>query len=80
MDELNALQEDVLNERLAEADHVPVHIPPGATRAPEGTPLLLLPLSSNLHISHYYNTARQPVAVEDDEDAQLRELQAAMSM
>ncbi|KAF9452503.1 Snf7-domain-containing protein [Macrolepiota fuliginosa MF-IS2] len=58
--ELGQLEEDVLNERLAGADHVPVHVPPGATKAPE---------------------ARQPVAVaEDDEEAQLRELQAQLAL
>ena len=31
--ELEGLQQDVLNERLAEADHVPVHLPPGSKAA-----------------------------------------------
>ncbi|KAF5363301.1 hypothetical protein D9756_000673 [Leucocoprinus leucothites] len=57
--ELNGLEEEVLNERLAGANHVPVHIPPNANKAPE---------------------ARQPVAVEDDEEAQLRELQAQLAL
>jgi charged multivesicular body protein 4 len=35
LQELHGLEEEVLNERLAGADHVPVHIPPNAIRAPE---------------------------------------------
>lgn len=56
--ELNGLEEEVLNERLAGADHVPLHIP---ANVPTG--------------------ARQPMAaVEDDEETQLRELQAHLAM
>jgi len=56
--ELEELEQDELNTRLSEADHVPVHLPPGA-RVEE---------------------KRTPVATEDDEEAQLRELQAALAM
>ncbi|KJA30028.1 hypothetical protein HYPSUDRAFT_32070 [Hypholoma sublateritium FD-334 SS-4] len=59
--ELDQLQEDELNSRLNEADHVPVHLPPGSIRAP-------------------VTETRTPVAVEDDEEAQLKELQAALAM
>ncbi|KAF8897489.1 Snf7-domain-containing protein [Infundibulicybe gibba] len=58
LEELNNLEEEELNMRLNEADHAPVHLPPGSTRA-EKTPV---------------------AAVEDDEEAQLRELQAALAM
>ncbi|CAA7259716.1 unnamed protein product [Cyclocybe aegerita] len=58
--ELEELQEEALNERLNLADHVPVHLPPGATKVDDKT--------------------RTPAAVEDDEEAQLKELQAAMAM
>ncbi|KAJ3506040.1 hypothetical protein NLJ89_g7091 [Agrocybe chaxingu] len=58
--ELEELQEEALNERLSSADHVPVHLPPGATKVDDKT--------------------RTPAAVEDDEEAQLKELQAAMAM
>lgn len=58
-DELQRLQEDVLNERLAEADHAPVHLPPGA-RVVEKTTIV--------------------TQQEEDEDAELRELQAALAM
>jgi len=54
MAELTQIQEDELNERLAGADHVPVHRP--------------------------LETETRPAAVEDDEDAQLKELQAALAM
>jgi len=57
--ELDELQQDVLNERLSEADHAPVHLPPGS-RVEE---------------------SRAPAkAVEDDDEAQLKELQAALAM
>ncbi|KAH7908493.1 vacuolar-sorting protein SNF7 [Hygrophoropsis aurantiaca] len=54
--ELADLEQEQLDERLAGADHVPVHIPPGA------------------------HSVARPIAVEDDEETQLRELQAALAM
>ncbi|RXW25281.1 hypothetical protein EST38_g567 [Candolleomyces aberdarensis] len=54
--ELEELEQETLNERLSEADHVPVHLPPSATKQKEKQPVL------------------------DDEEAQLRELQAALAM
>jgi len=59
-EELEELQQEELNNRLNEADHAPVHLPPGSSRVQEKT--------------------RTPVAVEDDEEAQLKELQAALAM
>ncbi|KAG5646597.1 ESCRT-III subunit protein snf7 [Asterophora parasitica] len=57
--EIEALEQDELNERLSGAERAPVHLPAG-TRV-EGQ--------------------RQPAAaVEDDEEAQLKELQAALAM
>ncbi|KAG1820240.1 Snf7-domain-containing protein [Suillus subaureus] len=56
--ELAELEQETLDERLAGAEHVPLHIPAGARRVEE----------------------RSKVAVEDDEEAQLRELQAALAM
>ncbi|KAG1833079.1 Snf7-domain-containing protein [Suillus variegatus] len=56
--ELADLEQETLDERLAGAEHVPLHIPAGARRVEE----------------------RPTVAVEDDEEAQLRELQAALAM
>jgi len=55
--QLSELEQDVLNERLMGADHVPVHLP--ATRVPTAAPV---------------------TAEEDDEETQLRELQAALAM
>ncbi|KAF8627204.1 hypothetical protein AX15_004520 [Amanita polypyramis BW_CC] len=56
--ELEEMEQETLNERLAEADHVPVHIPPGAQKI---TPV--------------------PQAVlEDDEEEQLKQLQASLAM
>ncbi|EIW82363.1 vacuolar-sorting protein SNF7 [Coniophora puteana RWD-64-598 SS2] len=54
--ELGDLEQEVLDERLAGADHVPLHIPPGAVKE---TP--------------------QPVA-EEDEEAELKRLQAELAM
>ncbi|KAF8165392.1 Snf7-domain-containing protein [Crassisporium funariophilum] len=61
--ELDDLAQEELNHRLSEADHAPVHLPPGATRAEEKSRI-----------------PAKPVAVEDDEEAQLKELQAALAM
>ncbi|KAG2146778.1 Snf7-domain-containing protein [Suillus clintonianus] len=55
--ELAELEQETLDERLAGAEHVPLHIPAGARRVEE-----------------------RPKAVEEDEEAQLRELQAALAM
>jgi len=55
-DELAELEQAQLDERLAGAEHVPVHIPSGAREAPK------------------------QVAVEDDEETQLKELQAALAL
>ncbi|TRM68068.1 Snf7-domain-containing protein [Schizophyllum amplum] len=56
--ELGELEQEQLDERLIGAEHVPLHLPPGAAKAQE--------------------PAR--AAVEDDEEAQLRELQASMAI
>ncbi|KIM68583.1 hypothetical protein SCLCIDRAFT_1208777 [Scleroderma citrinum Foug A] len=57
--ELEQMEQEVLDERLAGADHVPAHIPASARKEE--------------------SRAAVP-AVEDDEEAQLRELQAALAM
>ncbi|KAF9534877.1 Snf7-domain-containing protein [Crepidotus variabilis] len=56
--ELQELQEEVLNERLAAADHPPLHEPPSTSKLP---------------------AARTPAAAEDDEERELRELQAELA-
>ncbi|TFK28787.1 vacuolar-sorting protein SNF7 [Coprinopsis marcescibilis] len=55
--ELEELEQEELNNRLSEADHAPVHLPPSAAARD-----------------------KQPAIAEDDEAAQLRELQAALAM
>ncbi|KAG8218707.1 Snf7-domain-containing protein [Butyriboletus roseoflavus] len=55
-EELAELEQEQLDERLAGAEHVPVHIPSGAREAPK------------------------QIAVEDDEETQLKELQASLAM
>lgn len=58
--ELEELEQETLNERLAEADHVPVHTPPVADKT---------------------LTTQRPITVaEDDEEEQLRQLQASLAM
>ncbi|OJA17024.1 hypothetical protein AZE42_00606, partial [Rhizopogon vesiculosus] len=57
--ELADLEQETLDERLAGAEHVPLHIPAGARRVEERP---------------------QAQAVEDDEETQLKELQAALAM
>ncbi|KAI5124980.1 hypothetical protein M0805_007406 [Coniferiporia weirii] len=57
--ELDALEQDELNERLAGAERVPTTSLPSATRE---------------------EPTRQQTAEENDEEAQLRELQAALAM
>ncbi|KAH7887795.1 Snf7-domain-containing protein [Phlebopus sp. FC_14] len=57
--ELEQLEQEQLDERLAGAEHVPAHIPAGARRAEERP---------------------HATAEEDDEEVQLRELQAALAM
>ncbi|KAI5893835.1 Snf7-domain-containing protein [Schizophyllum commune H4-8] len=56
--ELGELEQEQLDERLVGAEHVPLHLPPGAAKAQEPA----------------------KAAVEDDEEAQLRELQASMAI
>jgi len=59
--ELEELEQDELNERLNQADHVPVHQPPSAKRVEQ-------------------TTRTTKIAVEDDEEAQLKALQAELAM
>lgn len=59
--ELEELEQEELNERLNQADHVPVHQPPSAKKVEEAT-----------------RTTK--TAIEDDEEAQLKALQAELAM
>jgi len=59
--ELEDLEQDELNERLNQADHVPVQQPPSAKKVEEAA-----------------RTTK--TAVEDDEEAQLKALQAELAM
>lgn len=78
--ELEDMEQQVLNERLAEADHVPMHLPAGSKvedSTPSNSPLIL----SN-PLSFFLTESRVPAstAAKDDEEAQLKELQAALAM
>jgi charged multivesicular body protein 4 len=75
-DELAELEQVELNEQLMKADHVPVHIPPGASRVDEGESSFLY----SFHILMIATATRRPEIAEDDEDAQLRQLQAELAM
>ena len=74
MDELDGLEQEVLNERLAGAEHVPIHKPETA-RAESSE---LHPASNQTFPNHC--SGRRPVALEDDEEAELKQLQASMAM
>jgi charged multivesicular body protein 4A/B len=75
--ELEDLQQDELNERLNQADHVPVHQPPTAKK--EGKFAVVTPYSCVYLVSDENLLAvRSPV--EDDEEAQLKALQAELAM
>ncbi|KAL0070812.1 ESCRT-III subunit protein snf7 [Marasmius tenuissimus] len=57
-DELDGLEQEVLNERLAGAEHVPIHKPDTVRAEP----------------------SRRAVVLEDEEEAELKQLQASMAM
>ena len=77
--ELEDLEQDELNERLNEADHVPVHQPPTAKRVEEGKSSLLTRVFIFLTIT-FLAARTTKTAVEDDEEAQLKALQAELAM
>lgn len=75
-EELDALEQEALDERLTGADHVPLHKPELAAcqyihRSIYGRGILTRTFAA---------PSRTPVAVEDDEDEQLRKLQLEMAM
>lgn len=70
---MEELEQEELNDRLMGADHVPIHQP--AQKAAEREYYMLVKRISSADET----TARQQVA-EADEDAELRELQAALAM
>lgn len=74
--ELEELEQDELNERLSGAERAPIHMPAGSRV--EG--LLYLSLSMYTSDAGLFVGNRSHVAVEDDDEAQLRELQASLAM
>jgi len=70
------MEQQVLDERLLGADHVPVHIPASA-RKEEIREFIIF--CSWVLSTHAVAGVAVP-AVEDDEEAQLKELQAALAM
>lgn len=71
------LEQDELNERLAGADHVPIHHPAGASRQEESA--YPFPACSDFG-THVFIQSEAKQVEEDDEEAQLKELQAALAM
>ncbi|KAF9569058.1 hypothetical protein CPC08DRAFT_702175 [Agrocybe pediades] len=69
------MQQDVLNERLSSADHAPVHLPPGATAPISELRHLWVPFCTLTLF-----TGSKPAAVVDDEEEELKKLQAEMAM
>ena len=73
--ELAELEQEELDEKLM-ADHAPVHHPAGPSRVEDSACPYCVPLTSRMLIT----TTSERQAVEDDEEAQLKELQAALAM
>lgn len=71
--ELAELEQDELNERLAGAERAPTTALP--TREERK-----FPIASLGRLTHKFIASRHRVAEEDDEDAQLKQLQAALAM
>jgi len=72
--ELDELEQDELNEQLRGAERAPVHAPVG--KAAEGKGALYDIAHSSTSHFHVFLALAQ----EDDEEGQLRELQAALAM
>lgn len=69
------MEQEELDARLAGAEHVPVHIPSGVREARKcGKPLSFTSRLFSLIVPAAQNV------VEDDEEAQLKELQASLAM
>jgi hypothetical protein len=70
--------QDQLNDQLSKADHAPVYNPAGTNRVEDGESCHI----STLRLAdHYGSTAsRRPAVEEDDEEAQLKQLQAELAM
>jgi charged multivesicular body protein 4A/B len=76
---LDELEQTELNDRLMGADRAPIHTPAGPSRVEECQSCS--PFTTSIaSLTFYIFIARQPIAVEDDEEAQLKELQAALAM
>ena len=79
--ELADLEQEELDSRLM-ADSVPVHHPGGPSRVESSTPHHVIARPSKLRPRSPFfpfSAGREPIA-EDDEEAQLKELQAALAM
>lgn len=79
-DELAQLEQEVLDEKLAGASHVPVHTPAGPSRVAGMLTLCTRDRYAPLTHALFFPTERRQAAAEDDEEAQLRELQASLAL
>ncbi len=64
-----------MDEKLAGASHVPVHTPAGPSRVAGSSQFI----PGYAPIDWFDFTERRQAAAEDDEEAQLRELQASLA-
>ena len=78
--ELEDLEQDELNERLNQADHVPIHQPPIGERVEVGKSLVTHNSCILSGLTNLLAARTTKTAVEDDEEAQLKALQAELAM
>lgn len=76
-DELAELEREELDERLMGAERAPLHSPSGVTKVAERTSQLLILMCID---NENYSIARHLNEEEDEEEAQLKELQASLAM
>lgn len=77
------LEQEELNKRLAGAEAAPVHSPAASVPAAAGTSSRFLSLRLNLSLTRFNPLSAKTPAQrieEDEEEAELRELQAQLAM
>ena len=81
--ELEELEQEQLDERLIGADHVPLHHPGGTVRERKSSFQYHSFPKPQTYVTNdvlLWTAARPVVTAEDDEEQQLKELQAALAM
>lgn len=79
-DELAELEQEELNKRLAGAEAAPMHSPAAAAPAGKFPPALVVPHCGSLTESPFAAKSPAQRIEEDEEEAELRELQAQLAM